>query len=175
MLKYIHFVPIYPQFAYINLLRLKLKSLSWGVPVVQLSLMFGRLGSLIPLSCPVGRKADVFSDTAALSKAPFFFVINKRAGAGQPRAALPLWAATSLRTSPVSCRLGELELATQVTLSDMLPETHALFIDPMKYSVYVWCDMQFRWIQSHFTFLNLFCLCCKLNSFGLCLVFHFRV
>lgn len=65
-----------------------------------------------------------------------FPVKNKCDIAGRLRAALSLHAATS----PVSCRLRELELAPsgpssrQVALSDALPETHTLFIGPIQRS-----------------------------------------
>lgn len=61
----------------------------------------------------------------------------------------------------------------QVTLSEMLPETHAIYT-PYKYchGVVVWSDMQFRRVKSHifvnhlptfYFFIFLVCYCCELN------------
>lgn len=50
--------------------------------------MSGHLRCLIPLSSPVGRKADILSDTAALSKGLFLLKIN-RPGLAKPELLFP--------------------------------------------------------------------------------------
>lgn len=117
--------------------------MSQGVPVVQHQLNVRAPQMPDPSEVSSGKESRHLKRHSSTFKGSFS-VINKQAGAGQAGAALPLRAATRLHTSPVSCRLGELELALQSllpaghSLRNVTGNTHAIY-RPTNYShrVYV--------------------------------------
>lgn len=157
----------------------------WSPSLSQEAFLYCSMGEMfghwVPLSSSSRKKSILLQWHSSTFKGSLLLKINVPEG-GQPGAALPLRAATSLHSVAVSCRLGEPELAPQSpplgrSLSQKCYRKHTLFILPINTVTVllfgVTCSLgglshTFLWIILLLLFLFFFllflvCYCCELN------------